>query len=195
MSAFTPPGLSWLLLPTCPSHLGVRGWGCWALAWSRGTGVRLGSRLTSSLTLDKYFSLVISSAVCRVVVGVLEILFKVSSAADISFQEPGILRDSCLFFKGGNCQPCFQRATRILTRTTVCLSYFDLSTMFTQRGAFSTYVPLWNCKDVPSREKFVSVYDLLSSVWKCLHINFVCLQTIKLSLQVFDFKKLSFWQT
>ena len=159
LSAFTPPGLSWLLLPNCPSHLGVRGWGCWALAWSRGTGVRLDSCLTSSLTLDKYFSLVISSAVCRVVVGVLEILFKVSSAADISFQEPGILKDSCLLFKGGNCQPCFQRATRILTRTSLSLLFRPANYVHSKRCFFhlSTSLKLQS-RDVPSREKFVSVW-------------------------------------
>ncbi|KAB1281735.1 Cell cycle checkpoint protein RAD17 [Camelus dromedarius] len=36
-----------------------------------------------------------------VVVGLLEVFFEVFSTSDVSFQEPGIIKDSCLLFKGG----------------------------------------------------------------------------------------------
>lgn len=81
----SPPGLSWLLLPNCPSHLEIEGGGAERWPGAEARELVLDSCLTSSLTLDKYFSLVISSAVYRVVVGVLEILFKVSSAMTSHF--------------------------------------------------------------------------------------------------------------
>ncbi|XP_019583607.2 cell cycle checkpoint protein RAD17 isoform X2 [Rhinolophus sinicus] len=40
-------------------------------------------------------------SVCRVVVGLLEIFSKVSSTSDVSFQDPGIVKDGYLLFKGG----------------------------------------------------------------------------------------------
>ncbi|KAB0391260.1 hypothetical protein E2I00_000684, partial [Balaenoptera physalus] len=43
----------------------------------------------------------IPSAVGRMVVGLLEILFRFSSISDVSFQKPGTIKDSCLLFKGG----------------------------------------------------------------------------------------------
>ncbi|TKC37384.1 hypothetical protein EI555_009332, partial [Monodon monoceros] len=43
----------------------------------------------------------IPSAVCRMVVGLLEILFRFSSVSDVSFQKPGTIKDNCLLFQGG----------------------------------------------------------------------------------------------
>lgn len=50
------------------------------------------SPLISSVPLHDYLRLVspVQCAVCRVVVGLLEIFSKVPSTSDVSFQEPGI---------------------------------------------------------------------------------------------------------
>lgn len=97
--------------------------------------------------------------------GLLEILFEVFSPSDVSFREPGIVKDSCLLFKGGNCLFFKGLESRWYQ---VYVFYFYLPTVFSEIVVFSilnTFLTLQSKN--PSRHEqliYMCVYDLFSSV-------------------------------